>query len=389
MPTSDQPTIDNYLPVTGEDEVEFAKQALTTGWVSYGGPFVAEFERQVAARSGFSGAVAVSSGTCALQLAFELLAAPDTEVFMPALTFVAPASVAVRASMHPVFVDLDERTWQMCLRTARAFLNRCRRTANGLVNPASGRVVSTLCIVHLWGALADLKETFEIAAEFQLNLVQDAAQCLGATYLGRPFGAFDPYPGEVRCIATTSFNANKIITTGAGGALLTNDAASLVKGRHIASTAKADGFAFLHDGFGVNYRMSNVNAGIGVAQLRRVDSFIAAKVSIDSYYRAALGAVAGVRFPEAHEGVKGNHWAHVVSLPESSERIVRALQQKGVQARPVWIPLRDLPIYSKFHTVSGDRTAESLWRSGIMLPASPSLSHDELCLIVRSLKEVL
>lgn len=389
MQTSDTPTIENYRPVTGAEEVDFVTQALTAGWVSYGGPFVAEFERQIADLCGFSGAVAVSSGTCALQLAFELLDAPGTEVLMSALTFAAPASVAVRASMWPVFVDLDEDTWQMCLRTARAFLERCVRTADGLRNPVSGRVVSTLCIVHLWGDLANLKDAFDLAAEFELNLVQDAAQCLGASYLDGPFGAFNPYPDKVRCIAATSFNANKIVTTGAGGALLTNDKTLLADGRHIASTAKADSFAFLHDGFGLNYRMSNVNAGIGLAQLRKVQSFIAAKASIQSYYQEAFSPIPGIKFPEAHNDVKGNHWAHVVRLPVPSEEIVRTMQCKGLHARPVWIPLRRLPIYSNCHTVSGDATAEDFWRRGIMLPASPSLSHDDLGVIARTLKESL
>lgn len=389
MQTSERSIIDNYLPATGSDEAEFVTQALATGWVSYGGPFVAEFERQVAARSGFAGAVAVSSGTCALQLAFELLEAPGTEVLMPALTFAAPASIAVRASMHPVFVDLDDSTWQMCMHTARSFLECCERTGKGLLNPATGRVVSALCIAHLWGNLADLTAAFDLAAEFELALVQDAAQCLGATYLDQPFGAFDPYPGNVRYIAATSFNANKIITTGAGGALMTNDRAWLVKGRHIASTAKADTFSFLHDGFGLNYRMSNVNAGIGLAQLSKIDSFIVAKANIDSQYREALAAIEGIQFPTLHEGVKGNHWAHVLKLPEQSEAVVRALQHRGIQARPVWIPLQCLPIYSKFNVVSGGRSARDLWRRGIMLPASPSLSADELGVVVRVLKEAL
>lgn len=388
MQMFDGSTIENYAPYFSEIEGALALKAINSGWVSYAGSYVTEFEEKVANSIGCIGAVALASGTCALQVAFELLGRPDTEVIMPALTFAAPASVAVRAGMVPIFVDLHEQTWQMNVDLVEEFLaNHCVKGKAGLINKQSGRVVSTICIVHLWGGLADLTRVYELATEYGLTVIQDAAQSLGAGYLEAPFGAHAAaYPDVVTAIAT-SFNANKIITTGAGGAFLANDSTLLQRARHMASTAKTNGYSFEHDAFGINYRMSNINAAVGVAQITKLPLFVQRKRSIQDEYAMQLASAFGPRTQMAQpvEGSTGNCWSYCVMLEISSERVIQRVQKAGIQARPVWIPLIDLPIYKKYQQAGSQGVARKIWAQGIMLPAGPSLTSDQIRRVVSTL----
>lgn len=193
MQTSDERRIDNYAPLLNGRERDYVLQAIESGWVSYGGRYVKEFETSLAQTFGCADAVTVASGTCALQLAFELAGERDTEILIPALTFAAPASAAVRAGMHPVFIDLNPKTWQLDDELLAAFLEeRCVRRDGRVVNTASGRPVSTICLVHLWGDLARLDRIHALARQWNLVVIHDAAQCLGACYKGMPLGASVP-----------------------------------------------------------------------------------------------------------------------------------------------------------------------------------------------------
>lgn len=392
MQMSDSNVIENYAPYFSETESALALKAINSGWVSYAGSYVTEFEAKVASSIGCIGAVALASGTCALQVAFELVGKRDTEVIMPALTFAAPASIAVRAGMVPVFVDLHEHTWQIDVDLVEEFLStNCVKQNNWVINKQSGRVVSTICIVHLWGGLADLTRVYELAKKYGLAVIQDAAQSLGASYLNAPFGLqAAAYQNVVTAIAT-SFNANKIITTGAGGAFLTNDATLLQRARHMTSTAKTNGYSFEHDAYGVNYRMSNINAAVGVAQIAKLPIYVQRKNSIQDEYAMHLASVLGSRFQMAQpvEGSKGNCWSYCIMLRISSENVIRRLQATGIQVRPVWIPLIDLPIYEKYQKIGSQEVSRKIWAQSIMLPAGPSLSSDQIMRVVSRLVEEL
>jgi dTDP-4-amino-4,6-dideoxygalactose transaminase len=307
---------------------------------------------------------------------------------LPALTFAAPASVIVRAGGIPVFVDLDSDTWQMSMTLLRRFLTRCIRRDGRTINPNSGRVVSTLCVVHLWGGLADLRAISALAREFDLSVIQDAAQCLGARYEGAPFGHWAVTRDAARSIATTSFNANKLVTTGAGGALLCHDERVLRRAAHIASTAKTNPYSFEHDYCAVNYRMSNINAALGLAQIARFPALMAAKREIHSAYVNALSPL-GLGFARPVLGAEPNHWASCVQLSGASEPVIRSMQRAGIQSRPTWVPLPRLSIYDKYETVSEDLVADKLWRTGVMLPAGPGLSLAELQATVHALRAAL
>jgi perosamine synthetase len=394
MATSDAVAepVENHAPSFDRSEIDAVAGAIRSGWVSYAGASVAAFEVEVAAVMGFPGAVAMSSGTCALQIAFELLDVPGTDVCMPALTFAAPASAAVRAQLSPVFVDVADDTCQLDPDLLHDFLERsCERRGEVVVNRLTGRRLSTICIVHLWGGLADLDAIEALARDYQLHVVHDAAQCFGAQYRGQPFGRVRDLgrAPSARFVAATSFNANKIITTGGGGAFAADDAL-VSRARHIASTAKVGRDAFDHDAYGLNYRMSNVNAAIGLAQTRKLGQFIERKrANHERYVARTAAADLRVRFPRDAGGVTPNFWSSCARLPVDAEPVIRAMQGRNIQVRPVWIPLPQLSIYSRYPYVCRNDISRQIWQRGVMLPSGPTLTTEQGERVVDELRECL
>jgi len=389
METCDPRTIENHPPSLGPEELELVQSALTTGWVSYGGRFVSELEAALGSATGFQHAVSLASGTCALQLALELLGQPGCEVFVPALTFVAPASTIVRAGMVPVFVDVDPSSWLLDLEQLERFIaEHCRREAGSLINRRSGRRIAGLCLVHLWGDLADLERASALALEHGLFLLHDAAQAVGARFDGQPFGhAVGGAKGKV--LAATSFNANKIITTGAGGALLANAPALAAEARHLASTAKATASQFIHDRYGVNYRMSNLNAAVGLAQIRKLPAFIARKRQIRELYRARFAEEGlAAEWARPLPRVESNCWSACVVLDRPAAPIIQELNERGIQARPVWVPLPRLEIYRGYETTRHE-VADRIHARGVMLPSGPDLAADDIRRVTAELRGLL
>jgi dTDP-4-amino-4,6-dideoxygalactose transaminase len=394
MATSDAAAVENHAPSFDRRDLEAVAAAIESGWVSYAGASVSAFEREVASAMGFPGAVAMSSGTCALQIAFELLDAPGTDVCMPALTFAAPASAAVRAHLSPVFIDVAGDTCQLDPDLVRDFLETaCERRDDLVINRRTGRRVSTLCIVHLWGGLADLDALHEIAAEYKLHVVHDAAQCFGALHRGQPFGRACGIGGDahgLRVVAATSFNANKIITTGGGGAFLASDPALVQRARHISSTAKVGRAAFEHDAYGLNYRMSNINAALGLAQIAKLAHFTDCKRANHELYASRLAIPdLDVRFPADGSCVTPNFWSSCARLPIDADPVIRRMQSRNIQVRPVWIPLPQLAIYARFPYVRRDDVSRQIWRRGVMLPSGPALAAPQIERVIDELRECL
>jgi dTDP-4-amino-4,6-dideoxygalactose transaminase len=382
--------IANYLPVLEGRESEYVLEALRTGWVSYGGAFVTRFEREVAARLGFADSVAMASGTCALQIALELIDAAGTEALLPALTFAAPASVVVRAGITPVLIDLAPKTWQIDPDMVDAFIaERCDWDGKRLINRGSGRRVAALTIVHLYGSMADMARLYATAARYDLAVVHDGAQCFGAFYNGAPLGTI-PAPGVSTIVAATSFNANKIITTGTGGALVSNRPELTQRGRHVSSTAKTNTYSFEHDALGLNYRMGNVAAAMGVGQLEQMDQFIATKRRNDALYRQLISAAIPSAQLERYEaGVQSNHWMFCMKIDRPAEPVIKRLQAAGIQARPLWIPLPRLKPYSGYEVFQKTGQADQLWEYGLMLPSGAHLGESDIRRVVSELTAAL
>jgi perosamine synthetase len=377
------------VPHLAGNEWAYIKECLDTNWVSYVGPFVDRFERELAAKVGAKHAVATGSGTAALHVALVLAGVgPDDEVVMPGLTFVAPANAVRYCGAWPVFTDIAARDWQWDVALLADFLaNGCGASNGKLVNKQTGRRIAALLPVHLLGGMCDVDAVAELASRYELPLIEDAAECLGATYKGRGIGAACPsYRGPIRLVAT-SFNGNKIITTGGGGALLAEDPALAARAKHLTTTAKADKMEFYHDEVGYNYRLTNIAAALGVAQLEKLDEYVEIKRGIAARYAEGLKDCAGVTVHPEPRDCRSIFWMYSATLPCEAGPVIRRLNEQGIMSRPLWVPLHRLPAFSGHCHVVKAGEAERFYERGLSLPCSVSLTESDQQRVIAALRQ--
>ncbi|MFH1033291.1 MAG: LegC family aminotransferase [Pseudomonadota bacterium] len=361
------------VPEIRGNEWAYVKECLDTGWVSSVGAYVTRLENDIAARLGGGQAVAFTSGTAALHVALILAGVgPGDEVLLPALTFIAPAFAVRYTGAWPVICDVDPDYWQMDPAQVGRFLrDDCRHEGGALINRATGRRVKALLPVDLLGHPADMDALMELAAEFGLTVIEDATESLGALYKGRPVGRL----GHIGCL---SFNGNKTITTGGGGMLVTGDPALADKARYLSTQAKDDAIEYVHNQVGFNYRLSNVQAAMGCAQLELLDEYVAAKRRIHQAYQQGLAGVPGVTVmalaPWAHSAC----WMSTIVVDPAAHgrdcrALLKALHARRIQTRPLWQPLHQSPALAGGHGL-GCPVSERLHARGLSLPSSVGLS---------------
>ena len=320
----------------------YLKECLDSTFVSSVGKFVDRFEAELAAFTGAKHAVAMVNGTAALHIALKLAGVnADDEVLIPALTFVATANAVTYCNATPHFVDSEARTLGVDAAKLRDYLDgHTEQRAGQCVNLATGRVIRALVPMHAFGHPVDLEGLLAVAHDFNLALVEDAAESLGSTYHGRQTGTFG-------LMGTLSFNGNKTITTGGGGALLTNDAELARHAKHLTTTAKLPhAWEYRHDEIGYNYRMPNLNAALGCAQLEQLPAMLAAKRELFHRYQAAFAAVAGVKLMAEPEQCQSNYWLQTLLLDakQANQRdaLLKATNDAGFMTRPAWILMHEL-----------------------------------------------
>ena len=356
-------------PSIGEREVELVADAVRSGWVSSIGEYVTAFEDELASRCGVAHAIATSNGTTALHLALAVAGiGPADEVIVPALTFVATAAAVRYVGASPVLAESDPAHW--CVDPA---------DVASRVTPRTRAIVA----VDLYGHPADMDALNEIAAEHDLALVEDAAESLGAVYRQRPAGGLGR-------LGILSFYGNKLITTGEGGALLTDDPALADRARLLRDHAMDSDRRYWHGEIGFNYRITNMQAALGVAQLERLDDFLARKREIAAAYRAGLQSVPGVSFQEEADWATSSWWMTTLRLDadrgvDRDELAVR-LRAGGVDSRPAFVPLHLLPHLRQEGPLP---VAEAVGSEGLSLPSSTSLTDAELEHVIGSVRSAL
>jgi len=373
------------IPEVRGREWEYIKECLDTNWLSSVGPFVDRFERMIARYVGRRFAIATASGTAALHVA--LLAGgvkPEDEVLVSTLTFIGPANAIRYVGAWPVFIDAEPLTWEMDVERLVAFIEQKCCWKNGvLINVTTGRPVTALLPVHILGHPVDMDPLLEVARKYQLVVIEDAAQSLGARYKGSPVGQL----GDIACF---SFNGNKIITTGGGGMVVTDNEVWAQRLKYFTTQAKDDPLEYIHNEIGFNYRLSNIQAAMGCAQLEKLDEYISAKRRLAELYSEALGAIPGVTpMPEAPWAF-GTFWMYTILVDEDrfgigSRELLHKLAANGVQTRPLWQPLHR----SKAHqncSASGGRVAEALNRDALSLPSSVGLDPDAVFKVARLIR---
>ena len=368
------------VPNFGPREAELAGEAITSGWVSTSGAKVTEFEQALARYLGTDRAVACNGGSSALHLA--AMAAGITrgdEVIVPTLTFIAAVNPLTRyVGAEPVFIGCDD---SLCIDpdAVEAFCrDHCELREGKLYNKATGAHVKALEAVHVFGNMADMVRLTDIARRYGLVLIEDATEALGTRYTAGPFaGKFAGTIGDIGCY---SFNGNKIITTGAGGAVVSNHPDWAEHAKHLSTQAKADMLQFLHDEVGYNYRMTNVQACLGLAQLERLEGFIAHKKELYDRYVEKLDGVKGLRIlPFRTEDVRPNRWFFSLYLKDAGldrDTVIAQLQAQGIQTRPVWALIHEQADYPRNEAYALDK-AQDYRKYIVNLPCSTNLSLED------------
>lgn len=373
-------TIPLCIPDLGGNEGRYLQECVDTNFVSSVGPFVTRFEAMVAAHAGSAGAVATSAGTTALHVALVALGvAPGDLVIVPSFSFIASANAIAHCGALPWLVDIDPATWTLAPALLAQVLERdCERRGGALVHRASGRRVAAMMPVYTLGLPADMDAIVGIADRHGLPAVADAAAAIGATCKGRPIGALG---ARLSCL---SFNGNKTITAGGGGAVVGDDAELLALVRHLTTTARV-GRDYDHDRVGFNYRMTNVTAAVGCAQMERVEALVAAKRRIRAAYDAALAGLPGIGPFPAPPWAKSAAWFSGVVADDAAlaERLRGRLAADGIEARRFWKPIHLQPPFA-----AAPRTAmpvaEGLWQRVVILPCSTNLGDDALARVIAS-----
>lgn len=365
------------VPALRGNEWRYVKECLDTNWVSSVGPFVERFERMAAERVGVRHAVATVNGTAALHIALLVAGVqPDDEVLVSTLTFVAPVNAIRYVGAWPVFIDAEPEFWQMDPQKAVEFLEReCRWRDGMLWNRASGRRVRAILPVHILGHPCDMDPLLEAARRYGLTVVEDASEALGARYRGKSVGSL----GDIGCL---SFNGNKIITTGGGGMIVTDREDWAQRARYLTTQARDDPLEYVHNEIGYNYRLTNVLAAIGVAQMEQLDDCIASKRRTARLYSERLADVPGITPPRQADWAFSTFWLYTVLVDEArygmgSRTLLRRLQDAGIQSRPLWHPIHSLPPYRDSQAYRVE-VADRLYAQALSLPCSVGITDEQL-----------
>ena len=392
--SADQKRIYLSPPHMSGREMKYVEDAFSSNWIAPLGPHVNGFEAELADCLGVRGAAALTSGTAAMHLALLLEGVGEGDtVFCSALTFAATANPILYLDAEPVFIDAEPDTWNM----SPAALQRALKDAE-----LEGRLPKAVIVVNLYGQSADMDPILNLCEQYGVILIEDAAESLGATYKRKASGSFGKY-------GILSFNGNKIITTSGGGALVSDDLEALKRARYLASQARVPAKHYEHTEVGYNYRMSNILAGVGRAQLEVLEERVKTRQEIFERYRKALGELDGFSFmPEAWFGTS-TRWLTTLTVdPDlsvaSRDQIIDALEAENIEARPVWKPMQMQPLYQgcKFYPhpeddqargtfclTSGGSVSEHLFEQGLCLPSGSSLTEDEQQRVIEVIKMLL
>jgi dTDP-4-amino-4,6-dideoxygalactose transaminase len=366
-------------PHMGGREQVYVQEAFDTNWIAPLGPHVDGFENDLASFTGTAAAAALSSGTAAIHLALILLdVKAGDEVLCQSFTFSASANPIVYQGATPVFVDSETDSWNMCpihLRTA--ITDRL----------AKGKKPKAIIPVHLYGMPAKMKEILAIANEFNIPVIEDAAEALGSSIEGKPCGSFG-------AMGVLSFNGNKIITTSGGGALVSNNIQFIQKARFLATQARDAAPHYQHSHIGYNYRMSNVAAGIGRGQMEVLNERVAQRRANFEFYKNALAQLSGISFLTEPAGYFSNRWLTTILVNPvltggiSREDIRLALEKENIESRPLWKPMHLQPVFTAC-PFYGDGTSERLFEQGLCLPSGSNLSVNDLQRVAGIIQKVM
>jgi len=371
------------VPNIAGNEWKYVKDCLDTGWISSVGSYVTQFEEMVAGFAGAKYGVAAVNGTAALHISLLLSGVKrDDYVILPNLTFVASANSIKYLGAEPLLIDADPDFWQMDLDLLEEFLENETDEKNGeLIYIKDGRRIGAIMPVHILGNMCDMDRFLSIVKKYPLPIVEDSTEALGTTYKGKSAGTFSP-------LACFSFNGNKIISTGGGGVIVTDDEALAKHAKHLTTTAKASPDEYYHDEVGYNYRLVNVLAAIGVGQMELLPSFIKRKRECVAFYKKELAGIGDIRFQKELPDVETNGWLFTIQTDKQIQ-LLDHLNANKILSRRFWMPMNKLPMYRDCVYVQKKDTSDYIYNTCLSIPSSTSITDDELAIVVHEIKEAI
>ena len=369
-------------PNLAGNEWKYIKDCLDTGWVSSVGSYVDGFEKITAEFAGTKYAVATSSGTTALHISLILAnVKSDDLVITQNITFVATVNSIKYTGADPVLIDTDPETWQMDLNLLEKFLTEeTFQKNNECFHIKSGRRIPVIMPVHVLGNMCDMNSLIVLAQQHNLIVIEDSTEALGSYYNGQHAGNFG-------LMGTFSYNGNKIITTGGGGMIVTNNEALAKKAKHLTTQAKSDPFEYFHDEVGYNYRLVNVAAAMGVAQMEQLPSFLKRKKEIIEYYKNGLKHVGDIVFQKVNENVNPNWWMPTINTSKQKE-ILKVLNEDKLQSRPFWVPMNKLPMFKNNIYIQKDDRSDFIYNRCLSIPCSTNIKNEEMDKVISKIKSI-
>ncbi len=375
------------VPNFSGNEKEYTNDAVVSEWVSTGGSKVVDFEKSIAKYTNMPDAVACNSGTSGLHLAMLVSGVnAEHEVLAPALTFIAAINPIRYVGAQPVFIGCDD-TLCMCPKLTRQFLEENTQMVGGnCINKKTKKHIKALEVVHVFGNMADMEQFCDIAAQYNLVLIEDATEALGTYYTSGKFKG--KMAGTMGDIGVYSFNGNKLITTGSGGMVVTNHENWAKRARHLSTQAKSDELYYLHDEVGYNYRMTNLQAALGIAQMEKIEKFIKNKNKNYDFYFEKLNGKNGFKILPFREDIRSNKWFYSLFITDNAntarDEVIKKTGENAIQTRPVWGLIEGQADYGKNETF-GLEKAQDFVKRIVNIPCSTNISHSEMQRVVNVL----
>ena len=370
---------------------KYVKECLDTGWVSSAGAYVEKFEKALCAFTGAKYAVAVVNGTAGLQIALKLsgVEAGD-EVLVPTLTFIAPVNAVRYLGAEPVFMDCDSFMNLDPVKLGEFLVTSCRLTSKGLINKRSGRIVKAILPVHIFGNPCDMAAIMKLACKYRLKVIEDATESLGSYYTAGKYKG--KHTGVIGDFGVYSFNGNKIVTTGSGGMLVAADKKMAEKARYLTTQAKDDSVRYVHNEIGYNFRLTNIQAALGVSQLEQLPAFIKRKKENYDFYKKALAGIKGLELLGVPEGTSPNYWFYSLLIDKAAfgldrEGLMAVLSKAGIQTRPVW---RLNHLQKPYKNSQAYKISRACWfvERVLNLPCSSGLTRGQVTRVIGVIKKV-
>jgi aminotransferase in exopolysaccharide biosynthesis len=373
------------IPHLAGNEWQYVKECLDTGWISSAGEYVNRFEQDVAQFAGAKYGVACMNGTAGLHIAQILLGiGAGDHVLAPNITFIATLNAISYSGAEPILVDVEPDSWQMDLRLLENWLqeNSELKKMEGhtlCISKLTNNPIKAIMPVHVLGNLGNMDHLLAIAEKYHLAIIEDSTEALGSYYKGKHAGSF----GQ---IGVFSFNGNKIISTGGGGVIVTDDEALAKRAKHLTTQAKVSAMEYIHDEIGYNYRLVNVLAAIGVAQMEQFPDLLERKRQMDAYYRENLAGVGDIEFQEVAAEASANCWLFTFKTSKMRE-LLAFLNERAIQSRPFWMPMNQLDMFKeKLYIQTNDQSAQ-IYENCISIPSSAGISREEQDQVIAAIKE--